>query len=129
MTVVAEGRASWIGWVELTRERTDELAMTHAARVIRDVDADIMGVIEAENRIALKRFSDAGVVTAAKKPRYPHVMVIGGSDDRGIDVGILTKRAVVVRPQRHSVEHAARPAVRGGPARRLRASRLRHGRP
>lgn len=96
VTVVAEGRASWIGWVELTRERTDELAMTHAAQVIRDVDADIMGVIEAENRIALKRFGDAGVVTAAKKPRYPHVMVIDGNDDRGIDVGILTKKAFPV---------------------------------
>lgn len=96
VSVVAEGRASWIGWVELTRERTDELAMSHAAQVIRDVNADIMGVIEAENRIALKRFSDAGIVGTSKKPRYPHVMVIDGNDDRGIDVGILTKKAFPV---------------------------------
>ena len=60
--VVAAGRSSWIGWVELTRERTNGIAMDNTARVIRDIDADILGVIEAENRIALKRFTDAGLV-------------------------------------------------------------------
>jgi endonuclease/exonuclease/phosphatase family metal-dependent hydrolase len=92
VSVVAEGRSSWIGWVDLTRERTNELAMTHTAKVIADVNADILGVIEAESRIALKHFTDAALVTTAKKPRYPHVMVIDGNDDRGIDVGILTKK-------------------------------------
>jgi endonuclease/exonuclease/phosphatase family metal-dependent hydrolase len=93
--VVAEGRSDWIGWVELTRERTNGIAMDNTARVIRDIDADILGVIEAENRIALKRFTDAGIVKA-KKPIYPHVMVIDGNDDRGIDVGILTKKGFAI---------------------------------
>lgn len=88
--VVADGRASWIGWVELTTEPVDELAMRHAARVIEDVDADILGVVEAESRIALKRFCDAGVLLE-DRPRYPHVMLVDGNDDRGIDVGVLTK--------------------------------------
>lgn len=90
--VVAAGRSSWIGWVDLTRERVNELAMQHTAQVIRDVGADILGVIEAENRIALKHFTDAALIDAAKKPLYPHVMVIDGNDDRGIDVGIMTKK-------------------------------------
>lgn len=104
VTVVADGRASWIGWVELTRERVDELAMAHTAQVIRDIDADILGVVEAENRIALKRFTDAAIVTSAKKPRYPHVMVIDGNDDRGIDVGILTKKKYPVTGIRSHVD-------------------------
>lgn len=94
--VVAEGRSDWIGWVELTRERTNGIAMDNTARVIRDLDAQILGVIEAENRIALKRFTDAGLVKN-KKPIYPHVMVIDGNDDRGIDVGILTKKGFPVQ--------------------------------
>ena len=71
--VVAAGRSSWIGWVELTRERTNGIAMDNTARVIRDVDADILGVIEAENRIALKHFTDAGLVKGSK-PIYPQAV-------------------------------------------------------
>ena len=90
--VVADGRADWIGWVDLTKERVNELAMTHTARVISDVDADVMAVVEAESRIALKHFTDAGVVTTGGDPVFPKVMVIDGNDDRGIDVGVMTKR-------------------------------------
>jgi len=81
--IVATGRDDWIGWVDLVKERVDELAMTHTAQVIHDVGADIMGVVEAESRIALKHFSDPGIVTPRGKPAYPHVMVIDGNDDRG----------------------------------------------
>ena len=55
--IVAGGRADWIGWVELKTEPVNELAIRHTAMVMRDVDADVLGVIEAENRIALKNFS------------------------------------------------------------------------
>ena len=55
--IVASGRASWIGWVELKTEPVDELAMEHTAMVIRDVAADVVGVVEAENRIVLDKFS------------------------------------------------------------------------
>ncbi|MGI8720765.1 MAG: hypothetical protein ACR2JG_00920, partial [Geodermatophilaceae bacterium] len=48
--VVAAGRARWIGWVELKTEHVDELAMKHTAMVIRDLDADVLGVVEADNR-------------------------------------------------------------------------------
>jgi endonuclease/exonuclease/phosphatase family metal-dependent hydrolase len=82
--VVAGGRGDWIGWVELTTDRVDELALFNTARVLRDVGADIVGVVEAESRIALKRFADA-----ALGPRYPHVMVVDGNDERGINVGVL----------------------------------------
>lgn len=88
--VVAGGRPDWIGWVDLTKERVNELAMTHTARVIDDVGADVMAVVEAESRIALKHFIDAGVVTGDGAPLYPRAMVIDGNDDRGIDVGVMT---------------------------------------
>jgi endonuclease/exonuclease/phosphatase family metal-dependent hydrolase len=103
VTVIADGRASWIGWVELTTDRCDELALDHTARVLRDVRADIVGVIEAESRFALKRFADAGVVSEGR-PRYPHVMVVDGNDERGIDVGVLAGPGFPLIAQRSHVD-------------------------
>lgn len=103
-TVVADGRNRWIGWVELTRERIDELPLTHTAQVITDVDADIFGVVEAENRVALKHFSDAGLTGADRKPLYPHVMVVDGNDDRGIDVGVMTRAGFPIETIRSHVD-------------------------
>jgi len=88
--VVAAGRSSWIGWVELKTEPVDELAMQHTAMVMRDINADILGVVEAESRPALKRFSDALLAEVHGAP-YDQVMLIDGNDDRGIDVGILAR--------------------------------------
>lgn len=51
--MVAPGRAAWIGWVELKTEQVDELAMKHTAMVIRDVAADVLGVVETHNRPVL----------------------------------------------------------------------------
>jgi endonuclease/exonuclease/phosphatase family metal-dependent hydrolase len=89
--VVAERREDWIGWVELKSEPVNELAMEHTAMVIRDVDADVLAVIEADNRVALKKFSSLLLERVGALP-YAHVMVIDGNDDRGIDVGLMTKR-------------------------------------
>ncbi|MCB7137474.1 endonuclease/exonuclease/phosphatase family protein [Cellulosimicrobium marinum] len=102
--VVATGRADWIGWVDLVKERVDELATQHAARVIADVEADVLAVVEAESRVALKHFTDAGVVTRTGRPVYPHVMLIDGNDDRGIDVGLLTGRRAGIGEIRSHVD-------------------------
>ncbi len=90
LQIVADGRADWIGWVELAKEPTDELATEHTAMVMRDVDADVLGVVEADNRTALELFSELLLKKVGGKP-YQHVMLIDGNDDRGIDVGILTR--------------------------------------
>jgi endonuclease/exonuclease/phosphatase family metal-dependent hydrolase len=88
--VVADGRDAWIGWVELKTEPVSELATRHTAMVIQQVDADVLGVVEAEDRVALKRFSELLLTSLGALP-YAHVMVIDGNDDRGIDVGLMTK--------------------------------------
>jgi endonuclease/exonuclease/phosphatase family metal-dependent hydrolase len=59
--------------------------------VMRDINADVLGVVEADNRTALKLFSDLLLKKVNGKP-YEHVMLIDGNDDRGIDVGILTRK-------------------------------------
>lgn len=94
--VVATGRDSWVGWVELKTAPVDEVAVMNTGRVIRDVDADILAVVEAENRVALKQFSEfvfdrvKDEVANVTWP-YTHIMLIDGNDNRGIDVGLMTK--------------------------------------
>jgi endonuclease/exonuclease/phosphatase family metal-dependent hydrolase len=88
--VVAAGRGDWIGWVELKMEEVDETATRTTAQVVRDVGADVVAVIEVDNRVALGRFNAALLPAVAALP-YPHVMVIDGNDERGIDVGLLSR--------------------------------------
>jgi endonuclease/exonuclease/phosphatase family metal-dependent hydrolase len=84
--ITAEGRGAWIGWIELVTEPTDEIGTRMTARVIRDVNADILGIIEAEDRPSLVRFNDELL-----EKQFRHAMLVDGNDDRGIDVGIMTR--------------------------------------
>lgn len=94
--VAANGRGSWVGWVELKTAPVDEVAVMNTGRVIRDVDADILAVVEAENRVVLKKFSEfvfdrvKDEVAESIRP-YTQIMLIDGNDNRGIDVGLMTK--------------------------------------
>jgi endonuclease/exonuclease/phosphatase family metal-dependent hydrolase len=88
--VVADGRADWIGWVELKTEPVDDLAMQHTAMVIRDVAADVLGVVEADDRPTLQLFSAAMLELVGGVP-YEQVLLLDGNDDRGIDVGLMAR--------------------------------------
>jgi hypothetical protein len=55
--IVATGRGAWIGWVELTTVLVDEIAVRMTAKVINEVNADILGVVETEDRPALARMN------------------------------------------------------------------------
>lgn len=92
MQVVAGGRDEWVGWLELKTEHVNEIATQNAARVIRDVNADVVATIEVDNRIAVQRFNELllGSPLLNGTP-YPHIMVIEGNDDRGIDVGLMSR--------------------------------------
>jgi hypothetical protein len=70
---------------ELAVEATDQVSIRLTAKVIAEVDADIIGVVEAEDRPALARFNRSLVGL------YRHVMLVDGNDERGIDVAPMTK--------------------------------------
>lgn len=88
--IVANGRDDWTGWIELKKEPIADPAITNTARVITEVNPDILVLVEVENRPALQRFHDKILAPLAAKP-YPYNMVIDGNDERGIDVGILSR--------------------------------------
>lgn len=89
--IVATGRDSWIGWVELKTEIINETATRNTAQVVRDVAPDVLGVIECEGRSALLQFSDH-LLPAVKSDPFAQAMLIDGNDGRGIDVGLLARR-------------------------------------
>lgn len=92
--VVADGRDEWIGWLELKTEAVNEIGIAMTAKVIQDVNADVLAVIEAEDRIALRRFNEQ--LLKPIDALYNGIMLIDGNDDRGIDVGLLTKSGCTV---------------------------------
>ena len=90
LQIVANGRADWTGWFELKRVDVTWQATFNTGRVIDAVQPDILVTIEVENRPALVHFHEQ-VLRAQFQRDYPHIMVIDGNDDRGIDVGIVSR--------------------------------------
>ena len=56
--------------------------------MIRDVDVDVLCLVEVENRPTLERFNTDRL---ANWRRYPYSMLIDGNDPRGIDVGLYSR--------------------------------------
>jgi hypothetical protein len=101
--VVANGRDEWIGWLELKWEPVNEVATQNTDCVLRDVDADIMVVVEAEHRISQCRFNEQVLEAVGGRP-YDHIMLIDGNDERGIDVGLMTRADAVIETVRSHVD-------------------------
>jgi hypothetical protein len=101
--IVAKGRSDWIGWVELKKEPLREVAIQNTARVLRDVAADVQAVVEAESRVALKVFSDVLLPNVQGSP-FEHVLLIDGNDERGIDVGVMTRSGYEITDVRSHVD-------------------------
>jgi len=97
--IIANGRDDWIGWVELAKEPTDETSTRMTARVIQDVNADIIGIVEAEDRPSLVRFNQELLGGL-----YRHVMLVDGNDERGIDVAIMTRNNFEIESIRSNVD-------------------------
>lgn len=94
VSVVADGINDWTGWFELPRVDVTWKAIFNTARVIAETNPDILVCVEAEDRPTLVRFNEQ-VLGPAFGKKFPHVMVVDGNDDRGIDVGILSRFPII----------------------------------
>src|SRR5262249_37090596 len=103
LDVVAGGRNDWIGSLDLKMETVNEVATRMTARVIHEVGADIIGLIEAESRPALVRFHD-DLLWRVHGTSYQHIMLIDGNDERGIDVAIMTRNGFDLDMMRSHVD-------------------------
>ncbi|MCG6901372.1 MAG: hypothetical protein LJE68_01705 [Rhodobacter sp.] len=102
--IIAYGRDNWIGWIELKTAIVDETAMLLTARVMFDVAADIIAVIEAESRPVLKNFQEMLAGKLRKSEIYAHLMLVDGNDARGIDVGLGTRTGFPIGRVRSHVD-------------------------
>ncbi|AGB01621.1 metal-dependent hydrolase [Methanoregula formicica SMSP] len=85
--VQANGRGDdWDGEINFKPDPFDKLTRENTAKVIRDLKADVLCIVEAEDRPTLKAF-DAQML----KSHYACDMLMDGNDDRGIDVGLYSK--------------------------------------
>ncbi len=91
----AKGAAEWLGYVSLEKETLDDAAVDNVARVITDLDADIIALIEVEDRITLQGFHNdilnKKFLRPAKKKPYPYIMSIQGNDGRGINLAVMSR--------------------------------------
>ena len=87
--ITASGRNAWVGWVELARGLASDISVNNTAEIVRQVDADVLVLVEVENRIALGDF-DWNFLRPLQA-NYPHNMLIDGNDNRGIDVCVLSR--------------------------------------
>jgi len=95
--IVSKGRSDWVGWVELKKDAINDEAIKNTARVICEVNPDIIVLVEVENRWALQHFCDqvlTPMMEASGRESLPFNMVIDGNDSRGIDVGILSRHPI-----------------------------------
>ncbi len=104
--ILADGRADWVGSLELRDEPVNEHSMRNTARVMIDVEADILAVVEAESRPVLAAFNDT-ILPAIGGTPFRQVMVIDGNDERGIDVGLVIKPDHVIGLMRSHVDDLA----------------------
>jgi endonuclease/exonuclease/phosphatase family metal-dependent hydrolase len=97
--IKANGRVDWAGWIEFDRETFDSQPIENTARVITEVNADILCLVEVESRPALVEFNKRFL-----KPghRYGYKLLIDGNDPRGIDVALLSRYGI--RNMRSHVE-------------------------
>ncbi|MGB0902698.1 endonuclease/exonuclease/phosphatase family protein [Halocynthiibacter sp.] len=80
-------RDQWLGFLTYDRDKFSDQTSKNTARVIREVDADVICINEVEDRLVLDRFN------ADRLGRmYPYnILIDGKSDPRGIDVGVYSK--------------------------------------
>ncbi|MBM4447542.1 MAG: endonuclease/exonuclease/phosphatase family protein [Chloroflexi bacterium] len=89
------GAGQWLGWVEFTRHKADDVAVENTARVISDINADVICLIEVESRPILQKFHDdlllKQFLQPAGKSSYEFILLIDGNDERGIDVAVMSR--------------------------------------
>ncbi len=80
--------SGWNGWIKLCSRPIHETAVENKARLISEVDPDILIVQEVEDRQSLLDFNDHYL---PEEVRFKNVYVLAGNDQFGREMGILSK--------------------------------------
>ena len=94
LSITANGRGDWVGWVELLKEDMSWKSTYKTGRVINEIKPDILITVEVEDRPTLGKFNQQ-VLKSEFNIEYPHFMVIDGNDERGIDIGVMSMFPII----------------------------------
>lgn len=93
--IAAKGRLDWVGWIEFARDDFfNQAQIANTGRVLAEVKADIQLMVEVEDRQALSRFNTQVMGEIHKIKPYEHNLLVDGNDDRGIDIGLLSRHRI-----------------------------------
>ncbi|MCG2459458.1 hypothetical protein K8352_01710 [Flavobacteriaceae bacterium F89] len=80
----------WNGWIALQTVPLDPVAVKNKARVIAELNTDILLLQEIEDRASLEEFNAQLLPDFDCEP-FQEVAVVQGSDNRGREMGIMLK--------------------------------------
>ncbi len=86
----ANEMTDWNGWITLQTTPIDSVAVKNKARVITDVNPDILLLQEIEDRASLEEFN-AQLLPEFDCEPFQEIAVVQGSDKRGQEMGLLLK--------------------------------------
>ncbi len=86
----------WNGWIKLRSVPLSKNAVINKAKVIFDIDADIVLLQEVENRESLAQFNEA-FFKGNQKSNYRRIMHIQGNDATDLGMGILLKEGYHIK--------------------------------
>jgi len=81
---------NWNGWIKLNSKPINDTAIKHKAKVINEVDPDILILQEVEDRASLIEFNKYFLLDQ-NKVKYRHIIYLETNDVFGRGIGILTK--------------------------------------
>lgn len=80
--------SNWNGWIKVNTTPIHETAIQHKARVITEVNPDVLLVQEVEDRQSLVEFNEQFL---PEDVRFSNIMVLPGNDYRGQHMAVMTK--------------------------------------
>lgn len=101
----------WNGWIALRTTPIDPKAVQNKARVIADVNPDILLLQEIEDRDSLEEFN-AQLLPEYECEPFQEITVVQGSDKRGQEMGVLLKdgyRINSVRTHQFDIDNSLNP--------------------
>ncbi|WP_268225164.1 endonuclease/exonuclease/phosphatase family protein [Sinomicrobium oceani] len=80
----------WNGWIKFGTRPITEKGTANKARVISDINPDVMLLQEIEDRTSLVDFNDH-YLSASKETGYGSFTILEGNSYRGLEMALLTK--------------------------------------
>ena len=97
--IQANSLTDWNGWVALQTLPVDPFSTSNKARVIAEVNADVLLLQEVEDRNSLLEFNHQFLPEFNGVP-YRELLVLQGNDGRGQEMGMLTKNGFQIQEVR-----------------------------